>query len=239
MAPVTVASAQAEAGRERARELFAEGLSLTAEQQFAEAALKFREAYALVPAPNIAYNLALALTEVGELTEATGLAEAVMEDASAPEYVKNFASALLVRIEAGQAHLQVSLTGERGDAQIVLDGRALSDDELGISLPVDPGAHVVNAERHGTILERQELTLEPGATVEVVLTPSTWPGATEPGPTSAPVEGSGGGVVGAWWFWTIIGVVVLAGVGVAVGVAAGGGTEGPLDGNTMPTVVRF
>jgi tetratricopeptide (TPR) repeat protein len=39
-----------------------------------------------------------------------------------------------------------------------------------------------------------------------------------------------------WWFWTIIGAVVVgAAVGIGVGVAGGGGTQGPLafDANTV------
>ena len=37
-----------------------------------------------------------------------------------------------------------------------------------------------------------------------------------------------------WWFWTIIGVVVV-GAAVGIGVGASGGTQGPLafDANTV------
>jgi tetratricopeptide (TPR) repeat protein len=48
-----------------------------------------------------------------------------------------------------------------------------------------------------------------------------------------------GGVVRKWWFWTIIGVVVVGtavGVGVAVG---GGGTQGPQTVNSGTVVLRL
>ena len=47
----------------------------------------------------------------------------------------------------------------------------------------------------------------------------------------APVESDGGSVTSTWWFWTIIGAVVVGtAVGIGVGVSSSPGTEQPLPG---------
>ncbi|RLB51648.1 MAG: hypothetical protein DRJ42_16410 [Deltaproteobacteria bacterium] len=48
----------------------------------------------------------------------------------------------------------------------------------------------------------------------------------------------GGSVFETWWFWTIVGVVVV-GTAIGIGVAASGGVEGPVNGDTMPAVLTF
>jgi len=234
----TEAEAEAPGGdatTERARELFGEGIALAGNADFAEAALRFREAYALVQAPNIAYNLAVALVELGEVSEAAELVQSILADDDAPADIRGLASGLAARIEGRLAHLRVSIAGDRGDATIHLDGETLPEEQLGESIALDPGDHVVTAERQGSILERQERTIDDGASVEITLDPSTWPGAA---PDPVPVADEGGSILGKWWFWTIIGVVVVGAVVIGV-AAASGGTEGPLDGNTSPAVVRF
>ncbi len=228
------AHAQDDMGTERARELFTEGIGLAEESNFSEAALRFREAYALVPSPNIAYNLAVALVELGEITEASALVETVLTDEEADEGIRQLATGLRERIAGRAAHLRISLSGPRGDAEVHLDDRTLGEEALGTSIEVDPGAHVVLAERQGTILERQEVTAEAGQNVDVTLDPSTWPGNEPPPPP--PSES----IFGKWWFWAIVGgAVLVVGAGVAIGIAAASGPEGPLDGNTSPTVLRF
>ncbi len=81
----------------------------------------------------------------------------------------------------------------------------------------------------------------------------------EPEPVEPPIEpetptfsgetGEGGGDEGSvgrrpvyrrWWFWTLIGLVVVgAGVGVGVGVGASGGIEEPPMGSLDPGVVQL
>ncbi len=230
----TVAHAQDDMGRQRARELFGEGISLAEEGNFSEAALRFREAYALVQAPNIAYNLAVALVELDEITEASELVGAVLADEEADEDIKQLATGLQERIAGRTAHLRISLTGPRGDANIHLDDRTLSSDELGVLIEVDPGAHVILAEREGTILERQEHAVDAGQSVDVTFDPASWPGNEPPPPPSSD------SIFEQWWFWAIVGgAVLVVGAGIAIGVAVASGPEGPLDGNTSPAVLRF
>jgi len=41
------------------------------------------------------------------------------------------------------------------------------------------------------------------------------------------VDEDDGGILSQWWFWTIVGVVVVGGIAIGVGAAASGGTEEP------------
>lgn len=63
-------------------------------------------------------------------------------------------------------------------------------------------------------------------------TPAT---AASPGAPEPP-EDSGGSVLGQWWFWTVVGAVIVAGVatGVVLGTRDGGGTQEPLAGDVGP-----
>jgi hypothetical protein len=238
-----IAEAQTEAETQHARELFAEGVELSGNRQYEQAAAKFHEAYAIVQAPNIAYNLAVALVELGQVVEASEYVRAVLEDSEAPRDVQRMATQLNGTIESRVGRLTVTLIQSRGNAAIMLDGSVLDDDELGVAVTVNPGDHVVTAERGGTVLERQETTVSAGQSEEVLLDPTTWGSGASLDPElydEAPPEeddGGGGSVFGEWWFWTIVGVVVIGGA-VAIGVAASS-TEGPLEGNTSPAVGRF
>jgi tetratricopeptide (TPR) repeat protein len=240
---VPAAQAQDDAGTERARELFAEGVAHSERGEYAEAVVSFQEAYARVQAPNIAYNLAVAHAELGQLVEASEYVRAVLEDEEAPRDVRRLAARLGETIGSRLAHLTVQLSQSRGTVAIVLDGTALLDDQLGTPFPVNPGDHVISAERNGQVLERLERTLGDGEEAIISLDPSSWPGASldpelyDDAPRTEEVAEPAGPIYTTWWFWTAVGVVVI-GTAVIIGVTASG-TEGPLDGNTNPAVVRF
>lgn len=51
-------------------------------------------------------------------------------------------------------------------------------------------------------------------------------------PPTDEVDSGGGSVFTKWWFWTVVGVVVVgAGVGTAIALSGGGGTEAPIAGD--------
>lgn len=55
--------------------------------------------------------------------------------------------------------------------------------------------------------------------------------ALAPAAPAEPVDEDDGGILSKWWFWTIVGVVVVGGVAIGVGAAASGGTEEPVAGD--------
>ncbi len=238
-----VVLAQTDTDTQRARDLFSEGVELSGSGQYEQAAAKFQEAYSIVQAPNIAYNLAVALVELGHVVDASEYVQAVLDDAEAPRDVQRLATQLKGTIDARIGHLTVTLIQSRGTASILLDGSSLDDDQIGVAVPVDPGDHVVTAEQGGNVLERQQTSVSAGQSQDVMLDPTTWAsGAALDAELydEAPAEeddGGGGSILGKWWFWTVVGVVVIGGA-IAIGVAASS-TEGPLEGNTTPAVGRF
>jgi hypothetical protein len=182
--------------------------------------------------------------ELGQLVEASEYVRAIEEDDEAPRDLKRMTRRLRRTLDARLGHLTVQLSQSHGSTAILLDGETLLDDQLGVPVPVSPGDHVITAERNGQVLERQERSLGDGEDGVVSLDPSSWPGATldpelydEAPPTDEIEEAPSGPFYAKWWFWAIVGVVVI-GSAVVIGVAASG-TEGPLDGNTSPAVVRF
>jgi hypothetical protein len=92
--------------------------------------------------------------------------------------------------------------------------------------PEDAG--VVEASRGANKSERVQVELEPGASIEVAveIPPELMlvPVAVAPLPVEVPPPAEP--LVEQWWFWTIIGgVLVAAAIGIGIGVAVG--TQGP------------
>lgn len=222
---------------DRARVLFHQGVELTGSQSYSEAAASFREALALHPAPAIAYNLAAALVELGELVEAGELLDGVLEDDTTPDSVRVHADELKATLDGRYARLTVFVTGYRGSATVHVDEREIDETEFGTPLRLNAGAHTVTARRGDTVLQTEERTIAEGQTAQVSLDPATW-ALIESDVTDGDDAATGAPIYEKWWFWTAIGVVVVG--AVVIGVAAGsGGTEDPVQGNSIPAVVTF
>jgi hypothetical protein len=220
----------------RARTLFSEGVALAAEEEFADAADRFRAAYAIHPTPAIAYNLAAALVKLDLLLEASELVRSVTNDPESSPQVRQLAEALRPQIDERMARLTVRVDGDIGSARVNVDEREMRNQELGVPFPMDPGDHVVAAVRNGEVLEQQPVTLEVAGSAEVTLAASTWPPEEEEIVDVPPPE-PGPAFYETWWFWTIVGLAVVGGT-VAV-ILAASGTEDPVAGNATPGVVTF
>jgi hypothetical protein len=220
----------------RARTLFSEGVALAAEEQFADAADRFRAAYAIHPTPAIAYNLAAALVKLDLLLEASELVRSVMNDPESTAQVRELAQGLRPQIDERMARLTVNVDGDIGNAGVRVDQREMRTEELGVPFPMDPGVHVVAAVRDGEVLEEQEVTLEVAGSAEVTLSASTWPAEEEEVVDVPPPEPSAP-FYATWWFWTIVGLAVAGGT-VAI-ILAASGTEDPVVGNATPGVITF
>jgi len=214
---------------DRARSLFAEGVELVAATQFAEAEVRFREALSLRAAPAIRYNLASVLYEQGEYPEANTLNEAVLADEEAPAPVREAATQLRAQIAERAGYARLELEGVAIGDVVTIDDYTIVNP--GFEIPVSPAPHVVVVTRDGVEIARRELQVDQGAHRVVVLVSPT---------ESAGVPGRS--IDQEDWFWPVIGgsaVAVVVVIGVVVGVAATSGTEGPVEGNFMPGVIRW
>lgn len=134
-----------------ARSLFQQGVGLAEQRKFGQAAQRFREALAIHSAPTVAYNLAAALFELGEYSEAFNLAERAQHDPEAPEALRARAEALCETLMPRTARLTVtasSTTGPEG-LLVYIDDRLLDPAWMGVARAVAPGEHRVSTARKG------------------------------------------------------------------------------------------
>ena len=105
---------------------------------------------------------------------------------------------------------------------------------IGTTIPVDPGAHTLEAQRDGISVDRQEVTLEEGESRTITL--ATQAGGVVDPELLHPVatdEDEGGDDI---WLWTAIGAgagVVVLGIVIGVTASAAGGPQ-PYRGNLEP-----
>ncbi|WP_437279029.1 tetratricopeptide repeat protein [Sorangium sp. So ce375] len=207
-----------------ARALAEEGLDLFDKGQYAAALDKLGRADQLIQAPTIGLYAARCLEQLGRLIEASErylqVSRTSLDDSASDVFKAAVA-------DAGKAYddlkpriprLAVRVRGapER-EVQITIDGRPMPPALVGVSQPVDPGKHLVeaawagrNARQEVTLKEREEaaVALEfPGVRPPVILPP---PAGHAPGTTQR--------VLG----WTAVGTgaAALVAGGITFGVTS-------------------
>lgn len=213
----------------RARALFAEGVELAGQAQYAEAAVRFRQALALRDAPTIRYNLASTLFEEHQYTEAHEIAAALLAQPDLPEAVRTPTAALELQIGAASALVTFDLPdGVTGDLQV--DDVPVADPSVATALA--PGRHTARVLSGGVRVGEATFEVGSGVRREIELAPA--------GPEAAP-SGPEGPITEQWWFWTAIaGGVVLVGVAIGVGVGvADHDAHQPIAGNFTPGIISW
>lgn len=226
-----------------ARALFSEGRALADNQQWPEAADRFRRALALRPSPAIRYNLAVALEHLGQVVEASEQLRTAIREAPAGDRTRTASETLLRTVEPRIGRLTVTLEGDAEGVEVLLDGRPFSRALLGVGAPADPGHHRVVARRGGAE-SAQEVDLDPGGTAAVTVeapaaqatppvvepppdsgtdTDDAAPPAAVLGPTETPAPSTGPN-------WMLVGVGGVAVVGgVVLDLAPGSASNGRFD----------
>ena len=227
-APQTTDTAETD----RARSLFAEGVELVAQAQFADAEARFRQALAIRDAPAIRYNLASVLYEQGEYPEAQVENERALAAENVPAAVQTAATELRAHIAERAAYVRFELTGAATGGSISVDDYVLT--QPGLEVPLSPASHTVRVPLQGEEVARREVEVPTGEHRVITLGEAT---PVAEGPSEA-----GRSIDQEEWFWPVVaggGVLVVTIVAVSVGVAATSGTEGPVEGNFTPGVIRW
>lgn len=224
-----------------ARALFQQGLELVEAGAWAAAAERFERAHTLRASPVIAYNLASAWGHLGRLVAATELLEATLHQDVSDERLEALLRERLANFRPQLARLTIRLEGAQ-DVRVVLDGQELDTARLGVALPVDPGLRRVEARRGEHTVAAERVDLAPGGARQVTLrvafapalaiTPevpsSAVPSSAVPSLLMVPEVTTSADapkrLVERWWFWTLVGVVVV-GATVSVAVAGRGGSS--------------
>ena len=226
--------------REQAREAFAEGITLAEERRWEEAAARFRTAMALHDAPAIRYNLASALFEMGELTEAWRLLAPVRADPETPPELSAHAQTLETQIRDLTGIVTVRVTGDATTVSVAMDGEPLASAELGRALAVEPGEHTFTATRDGAEVARRDVRIARRESVDVDLAVAPSPASASLSPLSEEEPGSDGEatLLTDFRLWAIVGGVVVVAAVILIAVAASG-TEDPVQGDFEPGVITW
>jgi hypothetical protein len=201
------------------KRLFEEGKAAMAARDFPTACAKFQASFEESSVPGALLSWADCEEQRGRLGTALGLwqkgAELVAADFERSSFVRNRIAALDVRVPK----LRIVLPRAAKNPQVTLDGRAVAFDA---PLPLDPGAHQIEARAEGLGPEQKRIDLAPGATAtlsffeEAVQASEPATGADAPPPPGAD-DDDGSVLVTAGW---VVGAVGLAG---AAGFAITGG----------------
>jgi hypothetical protein len=167
--PFARAESQSEDETGRARALFEQGVELADRGEWEHAAERFRQSLALRPSGGVRLNLASSLAQLGRHAEAARHLEDIVGDSGAPPRVIELARGLLADVEQHTGRVQVGVEGDTGGAQVALDGEVQDMGRAATGVRVDPGVHEVVLTLDGREVDRREVDVVAGATVEVRL----------------------------------------------------------------------
>lgn len=234
------ASAEDAARKAEARARLDAGNQLLREQRYEGALAEYEAAYRAYPSPKIRLNIAEAHSQLGNWAEAFQNYEAFLGETDASSDLHAAARTRKEELEAKIAFIDVQSPVE--GARVRVDGEDLGETPLE-PIPVNPGRHTVVAEKDGyqrfetaevfTSGERKTIAL---ALVPIQVRPTTVTTVETP----APKDDSS--VLEKWWFWAIVGGVVVVGAGVAIAATTGGSDflpSGELGSSSTSTWERF
>ena len=251
----TTAQASAAEGKEQleqARKLFEEGLAHVEAGNWVEAEQAFRSVLVMRSSPVVAYNLASALARIGRLIESAELLRAIVRDTDVDAATREPAQHLLSELEPQIGSVTVRVLGNTDGLVLTLDQRTLGAGDLVQAISVDPGVHLIAAERAGALLASEEVKVGGAAPLkaEITLDLRDKP-KREPRPdlrvSSLPSEqkpertrDDGASAWSSPWLWGGAAAVVLVTAGVITALALSGNAQQaePIGGNTDPPVIR-
>jgi hypothetical protein len=204
------ASAASPKEKAEVRTLAAEAKKAMKEKRFADAAKALRRADGIDSSPQIKLDLAAALTEQGQLVDASRVLHGVTDGTLASPQTRRFHDAgkkALAALEPRIPWIQVDVGGPAaGSAQTRIDG---NDVDASNEVPLDPGDHAVAVSADGFEDATRSVTLREGAHEHVHLDLAP----TQKGP---PPKAAGGSKAPAITFFALGGAGLLVGGGAGI-----------------------
>jgi hypothetical protein len=164
--------------------------------------------------PVLLFNIAMCRRALLQYPEAIAAFRQylVVADPDTPEERRQQVRELITEMEGNLA--RVTVRADQDGATVLLDGVRVGSTPLAQVLQLGPGSHVVEVRKDGYRDTRLPFDVMAGEARELVL--ALEPLAPSPQPVSDD-SAEDGGIVESWWFWTLIGVVVVGGA-VTAGV---------------------
>jgi serine/threonine-protein kinase len=208
--------------RARAQQLFDSALADAAGGNFAAACPKFQASQDADPKPSTLLNLASCYEKNGQSASAWGAfreAEGLARKAGRADWETTaHARAELLERKLVRLTVQVEAGSRVAGLAVTRDGAKLTPGEWGVSIPVDPGEHVVAATAPGRAPWETHVGVAVDATITVpmleLVPEAPLPAAPVAAPSVAPHA------LASWWTPLRTAGVVTAGVGV-LGMATG------------------
>lgn len=234
-----------------ARSLFRQGVELSDQGRWDEAADHFRRSLSLRDSPVVAFNFGTALVRIGRLVEATEHFRRAARDPEAPERLREAARQQVEALQPRLGRLALEVEGPIETVELQLDGDPVALERVGVTAPADPGSHVLRALRADEEVARGEVEVPEGglATVRLVVPP---PPAADPAQVvvTGPFPRGGTGERELppphddtlTWVGVVVGVVALVGAAAAVTTVVALDAQGPpppIQGNLGPAVIVF
>lgn len=211
------------------------GVSLRERGDDAGALALFEQAYRVAPTPRAAAQRGLAEQALGRWVDAnTHIEEALA--ATRDAWVLHNRAALVASLEVVHRHVgRLEIAGGVAGASVRYGSRLLGRLPLARAQTVLVGRATLRVEAPGFEAFETVVEIRPGQTsrerVDLV------PGGSDADVGEAAPRGrrraqaQGGGVLGAWWFWAAVGVLVVGGATAAVVAATRDpGVESPVPG---------
>jgi hypothetical protein len=206
--------------QQRATDLFKEGRAAMSAKDYDTACAKFAESQRLLPARGTLLNLAVCRETRGDLAQALEAYDAVIADLPPGDersaFAQDKADALRSRVPALTLELSPDLPSETSVAR---DGVGLSSSDIGKTMRLDPGEHIIEVRVPGREDRRYHVRLVEGDDKKLVLEAGPLEGLMEKDvPSSAPADDRGMSPL-------MVGGIALGSLGVAavvVGAVTGG-----------------
>lgn len=212
----------------KARTAFQEGVALAAANNCTAALVKYKEVAQVKMTAQVAFNIAECEERLGKLMQSLGNYRVAVAQAGDDKRAARVMQEAGSRVDALVARIpKLTLTREKGleTATIQLDGSEIGESQLGVAMPLDPGAHVVVAKLQGKEYFHQSVKLAEKETktfhvkfelpkVRVEVAPTDQP--TEPPPPPPKSRVPGIAITAAGGVALIVGLVMLAPRGAAI-----------------------
>lgn len=155
--------------RSEAEVRFERGATLFAARNYEGALVEFQRSLALSGGIDLLFNIGRTYQAMGRYSEAAESVEEYLRRARdlAPER-REEVTRMLSTLRGFVAHVRVRVTPS--DATVSLDGEALSPSRLAAALPVNPGRHVVTAQRAGFAARAEPLVVASGESRDLAIT---------------------------------------------------------------------
>lgn len=191
--------------------LFERGVELFATEEYEAALDAFQQYYEIEPSGPVLYNIAMCQMALLRYVESIDTFNRYLElSGDVDDERRREIEASIVEMEARLGEVRLSVDPP-GDVEVIIDDEPVPQEQWS-SLRIRAGRHAIRVTAPRFLEEIRQVDIPSGGVTEINIVLQRDPALIER-PS----------IVRRWWFWTIVGVVVVgAAVGLGVGLSAQG-----------------